>query len=139
MSCLQIHLTSIYWIIKLGGNASLITHCNRSKKQPPSLQMHFRWFDIFGSCDTNIEIMWSIFKEKLLEGVVSRVSNFNSWRKLSWKSTLPVGTRQKIRRKHRLWTRYFKTRRMNIWMLTGNHAMKSDHWPEKNIKMNKIL
>ena len=59
--------------------------------------------------------MLSIFKEKLLEGVqeaIPHVSSFNSWRKLSWKSTLPVDTRQKIRRKHRLWTRYLKTVRI---------------------------
>jgi len=37
--------------------------------------------------------MWSTSKERLLEGVqeaIPHVSNFNSWRKLSWKSTLPV-------------------------------------------------
>ena len=29
-SGLQIHPTTIHWIIRLGGNASLITNCNRS-------------------------------------------------------------------------------------------------------------
>jgi len=34
--------TSIHWIISFGGNAEvLITSCNRSQKQFPSLKMHF--------------------------------------------------------------------------------------------------
>jgi len=71
------------------------------------------WAKLFMSCNDNIEEMWNIFKNTLITGTelyVPKIIDFNMWRKPSWKSVLPKTVRDKIRKKHRLWARYIKSR-----------------------------
>ena len=75
--------------------------------------MNLDWERFFGDSCEDVEIMWSAFKDKLVQGIerfIPKIGNFNEWKKSSWKNALQRHTREKIRKKHRLWTRYIETR-----------------------------
>jgi hypothetical protein len=62
---------------------------------------------------SNIETMWSSFKNRLVEGIdryIPKISRFYEWRKPTWKCPLPKEIRENIKLKHRLWNRYMETR-----------------------------
>jgi len=61
----------------------------------------------------DIETMWNVVKEKILEGVNKYVPSslpFSSWKKTKWKRLISVNTRKIIKQKSKLWKRYIQSR-----------------------------
>ena len=71
------------------------------------------WTQRLAQCDDDVEAIWSLFKNHLLEGIdqnIPKVSRFYDWRKPSWKCPLSDNIRAKIKNKHNLWKQYVETR-----------------------------
>jgi len=68
--------------------------------------MDIDWTQRLAQCDDDVEAIWSLFKNHLLEGIdqnIPKVSRFYDWRKPSWKCPLSDNIRAKIKSKHKLW------------------------------------
>ena len=60
----------------------------------------------------NVEMMWSVFKDKLLEGISIYIPStlpFSSWKKEKWKRPLDMQVRNEIKKKSALWRQYIRS------------------------------
>jgi hypothetical protein len=71
----------------------------------------------FSQHDGDVGAMWDIFKEHIhssIERFIPVIKDFHKWKKRHWSQPLKLEVRQLIHKKHRLWTKYIKTRKENI-------------------------
>ena len=71
------------------------------------------WNDLLQRYSHNIDDMWLALKCELdnrINKFIPKMKNFAQFRKESWSRPLDQQVRAKIRKKHRLWTRYMETR-----------------------------
>ena len=71
------------------------------------------WDSLFSSHRNNVEIMWNILKDKILEGVNKYVSSslpFSSWKKATWKRPIDATTRSLTKQKIKHWKHYVKSK-----------------------------
>jgi len=74
------------------------------------------WTQNFSQC-SDIEEMWVLFKDRLMDGVVQyvpQISQFYDWRKPFWRRPLSADIRTKIKNKHMLWKQYLVTRNIEF-------------------------
>jgi len=76
------------------------------------------WEDLLLAHVDNVEDMWEVFKNELLNRIdtfIPKMNCFQQIKKDSWSRPLPPIIREKISKKHRLWTRYMETRDIKIF------------------------
>ena len=70
------------------------------------------WEDLLLAHVDNVDDMWEVFKNELLNRIETFIPKM---KKDSWSRPLPPIVREKISKKHRLWTRYMETRDAAIY------------------------
>jgi len=78
--------------------------------------MDIDWTQNSSQC-TDIEEMWLLFKDRLMDGVVQyvpEISQFYDWRKPYWRRPLSANIRIKIKNKHMLWKQYLVSRNIEF-------------------------
>ena len=76
------------------------------------------WEDLLLAHVDNVDDMWEVFKNELLNRIdtfIPKIKSFQQIKKDSWSRPLPPNVRDKISKKHRLWTRYMETRDSAIY------------------------
>ena len=75
------------------------------------------WVSLFSLYKDDVETMWNIVKEKVLEGVSKYLPSslpFSSWKKAMWKRPIIVNTRKIIKQKSKFWKLYIQSRDQKI-------------------------
>ena len=75
------------------------------------------WDSLLSLHKNDVETMWNIVKEKILEGVNKYVPSslpFSSWKKAKWKQPISVNMCKIIKQKSKLWKRYIQSRDQKI-------------------------
>jgi len=71
------------------------------------------WDSLLQQYIGDVEMMWNIITDKLLEGVNKYIPTtlpFTSWKKDKWKKPLDVEIRNLIKDKSTLWRRYIRSK-----------------------------
>ena len=89
--------------------------------------LNIDWVAVFTDLNNDVDSMWDYFKDVMHKGMeefIPKLTDFNKWRKSSWRRPLDQDLRVKIRKKARLWTRFMETR--NPQILKGYKKVRND-------------
>jgi len=102
--------------------------------------MDIDWTQSLSQC-SDIEEMWLLFKDRLMDGVVQyvqKISQFYDWRKPSWRCRLSADIRTKIKNKHMLWKQYLVTQNVEFLHKYKRLCNQIRKLPDASTKQNKM-
>jgi hypothetical protein len=89
---------------------------NKGNYESMKKELKLDWGKMFSQLDGDVVAMWDLFKDRIqstIERFIPVQNYFYKWKKHHWTQPLKLEIRQLIHKKHRLWTKYIKTRKEN--------------------------